>query len=297
MRLKILVVEDDAMQADIAARMIEAEGYYVEIARTGRDAVRRICSGLFDVAVIDYRIPDIDGLSVVKVITAVTVPETRPVLIALTASPGELLERSGGAADFSAVCSKPISAQTLVSAIKDCVNARASRAPVPGAQASLRVAPTSGKVTSEPDVSGRERILIADDDEHLRQLLQQIFEAHGYQVDVATDGLEAVRLIGANCYDAAVIDYQMPELDGLAAAKVIYDQTSRKDRPRLIALTSTPEILMARDAQWRLVFDEIVPKNLGFAAILATVRKCLDYKMLRTDEPIAIIDLEAIARL
>ena len=299
MRLKILVVEDDAMQADVAARIIEASGYYVEIAHTGRDAVRRICSGLFDVAVIDYRIPDIDGLSVVKVITAVTVPETRPVLIALTAAPDELLQQPGGAAEFSAVCGKPISAESLVSTIKDCLGARAGRSPVTAVSSYSSLPWASGQVVDGP--AGRERrqerILIADDDDHLRDLTRQIFEANGYHVEVATSGLEAIRLIGANNYDAAVIDYQMPELDGLAAAKIIYDQTSRKDRPRLIALTSTPESLVARDSQWRMVFDEIVPKSLGFAAVLSTVRECLDYKILRADEPIAVMDLEAIARL
>ena len=299
-RLKILVLEDDAIQADIIAHMIEAEGCYAEIARTGRGAVRRICGGIFDAALIDYQVPDIDGLSVVKAIKAMTPAETRPVLIALTALADELLERSAIGADFSAVCRKPVSAQSLMMTIEQCVaTARATRngpASIGAAGPGVDRAPAPVKWDNLSNGHERDRILLADDDEQLRGLMQQVFEGYGYEVDVARNGLEAVELISLKPYHVALIDYHMPELDGLAAAKIIYDRSSRQERPRLIALTSAPDSLVAHDAQWQLVFDDIVPKGLGLAVILSTVQKCRDYKMLRAEAPVEVLDLRTIAR-
>jgi CheY-like chemotaxis protein len=286
MRLKVLILEDDAMQAEIIARMLEANGCYVELVTSGRDAVRRLCDGNFDVGLIDYRVPDIDGLTVGKAIAALCPPQTRPVLIAMTAAYDALLDRSGAGAEFSAVCCKPIRSEWLMATIETCLAAQTSDA-----------GPTSGPM-SEPALTessssslARCRILVADDDMNIRLLLRQAFEAQGYDVDVAATGLEAIQLIGRHAYQVAVIDYQMPELDGLAAAKIIYDQTARADRPRLIGLTSAPESLIAHDSDWQLVFDDILSKNLGLSLILSTVAKFRDYRTLRSEHPIEVLEL------
>jgi CheY-like chemotaxis protein len=284
MRLKVLVLEDDAMQADIIARMLEANDCFVEIVRTGREAVRRLCGGTFDVGLIDYRIPDIDGLSVGKAIAALCESHTRPVLIAMTASYDALLERSGAGAEFSAVCCKPIRSEWLMATIETCLQSVR-----PGLEETVAIADGAASGIQ------RDRILVADDDANIRLILKQAFEAHGYDVDVVATGVEAIHLIGLHAYKIALIDYQMPELDGLAAAKIIYDHTERRDRPRLIGLTSAPESLVAHDSNWQLVFDDILSKNLGLGIILSTVNTFRDYRTLRTDHPIEFVDVQSMA--
>jgi two-component system sensor histidine kinase RpfC len=172
-----------------------------------------------------------------------------------------------------------------------------SARPPGGAAADISALPTPAITQTPASVREPCRILVADDDENIRLILQQAFEAHGYDVDVATTGVEAIRLISQHAYQIAVMDYQMPELDGLAAAKIIYDQTTRKDRPRLIGLTSDPDSLIARDAEWQLVFDDILSKSLGLGLILSTIDRCRDYRKLRSEHPIDVADLHMMERV
>jgi len=58
-------------------------------------------------------------------------------------------------------------------------------------------------------------VLIADDDRLQRKLLTQQLAALGYDVDFAADGEEALRLAQANRYDVALLDYQMPGMNGV----------------------------------------------------------------------------------
>jgi len=59
------------------------------------------------------------------------------------------------------------------------------------------------------------RVLVVDDDSNLRRVLSLMLQRSGYQVDEASDGLEALQKATASSYDAAVVDYQMPAPDGL----------------------------------------------------------------------------------
>jgi CheY-like chemotaxis protein len=60
----------------------------------------------------------------------------------------------------------------------------------------------------------------------------------GHQVDVVTNGREAVEMVGQQPYDALLMDVLMPEMDGLAAAAEIVRRWTPGTRPRLIALTA-----------------------------------------------------------
>jgi CheY-like chemotaxis protein len=60
------------------------------------------------------------------------------------------------------------------------------------------------------------RILVVDDDAHLRELLAATLEQDGRTVDVAQDGVEALALLGTNSYDVVLSDLRMPGLDGPA---------------------------------------------------------------------------------
>lgn len=79
------------------------------------------------------------------------------------------------------------------------------------------------------------RILVADDDRSNCALISKFLKRHGYVVDVAYDGAAALKLIEQNQYAMAVLDYQMPECDGIEVYK-----RSREVRPEMpgIFLTS-----------------------------------------------------------
>ncbi|QDV26468.1 response regulator [Aureliella helgolandensis] len=58
------------------------------------------------------------------------------------------------------------------------------------------------------------RVLIVDDDDDIRANIKDILDELGFQTDTAQDGAEALRLAGHHQYDVALLDYQMPGMDG-----------------------------------------------------------------------------------
>jgi CheY-like chemotaxis protein len=111
------------------------------------------------------------------------------------------------------------------------------------------------------------RLLIVEDDQLQQSVLKTVLEGRGYDIEVASDGLTAVRMLRDGHFDLALIDYNLPEIDGFASARLVHDLMPDADRPRLIAVTAALDSLGSRD---RLdgVFDAIVPKPLDFALLL-----------------------------
>ena len=91
-----------------------------------------------------------------------------------------------------------------------------------------------------------ERILVIDDEEHIRRMMRLTLEAAGYQVEEARDGAEALSLYGdGSCWDAVVLDQRMPGMDGLETLRHI---KSRKHDARVVMATAYASIELAVDA-------------------------------------------------
>jgi len=116
------------------------------------------------------------------------------------------------------------------------------------------------------------RILVAEDDDLQGAVLRAALENEGYQAEVVTDGLEAVRRLRLGCYDLALIDYHMPVVNGLAAATLLQDFVGVEGRPRLIAITAAAEGLCEQqDAAGIRAFDAVVSKQLGLPALMTAI--------------------------
>jgi CheY-like chemotaxis protein len=114
------------------------------------------------------------------------------------------------------------------------------------------------------------RVLIVEDDNVQQAVMKSALERRGYQTEVASDGLSAVRMLRSGGFDLALIDYQLPEIDGFASAQLVHDLMNEEDRPKLIAITAAPDKLSSR-AMSANVFDAIIPKPLDLATLLTAV--------------------------
>ena len=121
----------------------------------------------------------------------------------------------------------------------------------------------------------RGKILVIDDSSFVRKLLKVVLSELNCDVETAPDGLSAVRKMRESGFDLALIDYDLPEMDGLAAAKLIGDLMGESTRPRLVALTASPDRLSSRAARSHRVFEQVVSKLEGLPAVLAIVQRNL----------------------
>jgi two-component system response regulator MprA len=115
------------------------------------------------------------------------------------------------------------------------------------------------------------RILVVDDDRAVRESLRRSLEFNGYQVELASDGAQALDAIVANRPDAMVLDVMMPRLDGLEVARRL--RSTGDDLPILVltARDTVSDRVSGLDAG----ADDYLPKPFALEELLARLRALL----------------------
>jgi DNA-binding response OmpR family regulator len=91
-----------------------------------------------------------------------------------------------------------------------------------------------------PDVSPTAKILVVDDEPAIRLLVTKALEKHGFTVETAVDGVDALHKLEENTYDLMVLDVMMPRLDGFGVIEKIGGATAPKV---LIMTAASPAVL------------------------------------------------------
>jgi len=126
------------------------------------------------------------------------------------------------------------------------------------------------------------RILIIDDEVSIRRTLRDILENEGYGVDDAPDGMEGLKLVKANHYDAVLCDIKMPKMDGLEVLEKI--QETNSDIP-VVMISGHGNIDTAVDAIRKGAYDYISkPPDLN--RLLVTIRNAFEKSNLVTETKI-----------
>ena len=123
----------------------------------------------------------------------------------------------------------------------------------------------------EDPLRARQRILVVDDDQAVRESLRRSLEFNGYAVALAGDGAEALAAIGQGAPDALVIDVMMPRLDGLETTRAL--RAAGNDLPILVltARDSVGDRVEGLDAG----ADDYLTKPFALEELLARLRALL----------------------
>jgi CheY-like chemotaxis protein len=124
------------------------------------------------------------------------------------------------------------------------------------------------------DASARLRVVYADDDESMRELLSSFLVDHGIEIHACPTGEDAIKLAGSIDPQVVVLDLAMPGLDGFQTARHIRDR-DQYGRIRLIALTGTqsPDLL---ERAARAGFDEFLKKPVSGRTLLGALGRTLE---------------------
>ena len=288
MKTRILVVEDDKLQRSVLQSALKTRGYDVETAVDGLDAVWKIREGSFDLVLIDYLLPEIDGLATARLIHDLMGDAARPRMLALTARPDTVHDREAASGSaFDGVIAKSSNLPELLATVERYLMSVPDADARHAAESNLLLQDWVEYDSAEARPSTHHgpaaaRILVVEDDPLQQSVLKSALARLGHDVQTTPDNLEAVRKIRDGNYDLVLVDYQTPEIDGLAAARLVGSLMSEAARPRLIALTATPDRLTQWEAKFGRVFDEIIPKSSSLPALLAIVSRSL--RAARTPE-------------
>jgi CheY-like chemotaxis protein len=135
-------------------------------------------------------------------------------------------------------------------------------------RAPRHAAPKAGPAL-DPGMASRHplRILLAEDNVVNQKLALRLLQQMGYRADLASNGIEAVESVERQAYDVVLMDVQMPEMDGLEAARRITSRWPPGQRPRIVAMTANA---MAGDREACLAagMDDYVTKPIRVEALV-----------------------------
>ena len=227
---RLLVVDDNATNRRILTELAIGWGMEVRAAESGPEALAWLrAAEIFDVAVLDMHMPDMDGEMLAREIHRLQGAEAPPLVLLSSIGAREDVSEPGL---FAAFLTKPAKPTQLVVALS----------------ASLRPDRSGDRIRSVhpftpspfPDVPLRpEHVLLAEDNVVNQKVALSMLRKLGYRADVAADGREALESLERQSYDIVLMDVQMPEMDGLeASSEILKRWPDRADRPRIIALTA-----------------------------------------------------------
>ena len=229
--LKALVVDDDFNTCDSVTKMLVKVGMRAEWTLSGKEAVLRArqsieMSDVYHAYIIDWRLPDMNGIEVTRQICSLH--DDTPIII-LTAYDWSDIEVEAKAAGVTAFCSKPM----FMSDLRETLMSALGQKPADAVQ---RLLPEKNA-----DFKGK-HILLVEDNELNREIAQEILQEYGFLVDTAENGAVAVEKVSTaapGSYDLVLMDVQMPIMDGYTATRKIraLDDPARAKLP-ILAMTA-----------------------------------------------------------
>jgi signal transduction histidine kinase/CheY-like chemotaxis protein/sensor domain CHASE-containing protein len=235
---RILVVDDNATNRAILREHLQSWGAGVTEADGGVDALAKLGAAIarsepFDLVVLDYQMPELSGLDVLRAARAA--PELRDLRVVLVSS----MTRAGEETDLraqriDACLTKPVRRMHLYAALSRVIAGEPSDSATVPALTSGDPAP--GPATGHLGL----RVLLVEDNPVNQQVAVAMLEQLGCQVTVAGDGVEGVRAFEAGHFEVVLMDCQMPTLDGYGATARIraFEKTVDRSRTPVVALTA-----------------------------------------------------------
>ena len=211
--LKALVVDDDFNTCDSVTKMLVKVGMRSEWTLSGKEAVLRARQSMelgdaFQAYIIDWRLPDMNGIEVTRQIRSMG--DDTPIII-LTAYDWSDIEVEARAAGVNAFCAKPLFMSDIRETLMTAIGQKQT-----GAENCIL--PETGS-----DFRGR-CILLVEDNELNREIAEEILKQYGFLVDIAENGAVAVEKVknsAPGTYDLVLMDIQMPVMNGYEATEQI----------------------------------------------------------------------------
>jgi signal transduction histidine kinase/CheY-like chemotaxis protein/HPt (histidine-containing phosphotransfer) domain-containing protein len=259
---RVLIVDDTATNRRIFNLQTESWGMMPRDTESALEALEWIKRGdPFDVAILDMQMPEMDGVTLALEIRKHRTEESLPLVMATSIS-RRMAETD--MVNWAAFLTKPVKQSQMFEVL----------ARLFFDEDQIEVFDTK-KLQFDKEM-GKQwplRILLVEDNAVNQKLALRLLDQMGYRADVAGNGLEAIQALERQTYDVALMDVQMPEMDGLEASRHICARWKRDERPRIVAMTANA---MQGDREMCLEagMDDYVSKPIHTEDLVAALRRC-----------------------
>ena len=222
-RLDVLIADDHEVAREAIRSIVESIGWRPDVVNGGTPVIDKVVhqSEVKDIILLDWDMPDMDGLSVAKQLKTALPSQKTPVIVMVTAYGIDKVKESPDSQFVDLLLEKPITASDLFDAYQKTIQ------------------PNTIQYKNHSDHSLENvRLLVVDDNEFNREVAVLSFESEGATVMTVNDGQEAVNWLKNNAseVDLILMDVQMPVMDGYQATEAIRKEL-KLDIP-IVALTA-----------------------------------------------------------
>ena len=246
--IKIMAVDDDKEVLDYFKDIMQGFGTTCDTALSGKEALALVgINGMYDIFFVDWKMPDMDGIMLARELKARSKTPEHVIVIMISAAEWGSIADEAKKTGVDRFLSKPLFPSSIVDVITEAI----------GKEHLLN--------KNSVDINGIFKgckILLAEDVEINREIVEALVEPTLLEVDCAVNGPEAVDKFekSSGCYDLILMDVQMPELDGYEATKKIREIEEKLLDNNTAASTSARIPIIAMTAN---VFREDVEKCLN----------------------------------
>jgi signal transduction histidine kinase/CheY-like chemotaxis protein len=278
---RVLIVDDHPINLEIVTAMVQGWGMQASAFNNPLRALQEVADGQhFDVALLDYNMPEMDGAALAKGLRGL-----RPSM------PIVLLSSSDGAETvghlFDAQLHKPVRRAQLLDALQTVL----SRPPTRKGSGKTPVAAAEDTHTSPDKTPSSTRTLVVEDNPINALVARSMLKRLGYLSEHAGTGVEAVQAVQRQSYDLVFMDMQMPEMDGPEATRLIR-QLPLDKQPYIVAFTAN---VMAEDRA--LCLEAGMDAFIGKPVRVADMQACLaDYEKRRNSTTTAPDQVSALQK-
>ena len=262
--VEVLVVDGDPVVGEQNAAMLDQIGAHTVLVNSGLKAIDEVCASRergrpYHIAIIDWRMPDMDGIETTRRIRSLAGPYTT--IIIITAYDWSGIEAEAREAGANGFITKPL----FFSTICDTVS-------------SLEITNhLQQRMTADDTLSGQ-RILLVEDNALNMEIAQSLLEIYGMEVITAENGERAVEIFSQFPQDhflAVLMDIRMPVMDGLAATRAIRASERADSRVPILAMSANA---FEEDKQqaYAAGMNGYIVKPLDIQILIHELRRLLD---------------------
>lgn len=232
---RILVVDDNQTNRDVLVRVLTSWGSVPVSSESAAEARMELAKNQeFDLILLDYQMPDEDGIQLARWITK-NITNSPPIVLLSSASNLTQVRRLQDTG-LEGYLPKPVRQRDL----QECVSMILGE-PGPDQQRQRRRRMVTEQVLHESREHALPHVLLVEDNEINQRVALTFLRKRGYRVDVASDGAQAVAAVGMAQYDIILMDCQMPVMDG-------FDATREIRKLEAEGLARTPIVAMTANA-------------------------------------------------
>ncbi len=278
---KILIVEDNQMNFELAAELLEYAGHSVIKSENLQQCLDVIGFEKPDLILMDINLPDIKGTEITKILK--NNPDTRDiVIVAYTAMAMEKDKEECFKSGCSGFISKPIDVPSFVSTVEKFARVGKKNINLTAREKKSqhkKNKPKSNNINLETKSNKRHNILVVDDNVMNADILKETLEQLGKDVKIANNGQSAFEIIEKEKFDLVLLDIMMPDISGFDVIKKFKANPKTADVPVIFvsALDKTSDIVKGFD----LGSHEYIVKPYKIEELKARVLSILKIKDLQ----------------